>query len=223
MKKKTTNEIRLVPTVQDVIDETLPVRETTLDRVYRENNVTPAMIARQPRFTGVWEGMGGFAVAAEYLRGSEDPEAVKFMEVYDRVPLDEHDFLEFQGFCAAAGVSGKKIFGIIASEAAVESDQKIALLSAIKAPDVIDFTLEMAKTVGGHRERALVAKASGYLPRPKGSQTNIQINNASMGVKGAVSEMTLPAFDQDIRELGEMTQASMSAGKSTKLLEGKVE
>jgi hypothetical protein len=208
--------LTIVPTVEEVLAENVPARESTLDRVYRENGVTQEMINRQPRFTKVWESMGGFAVAAEYLRGSEDPDAIKFMEVYDRVPLDEHDFLEFQGFCAAAGVSGKKLFGIIAAEAAVEANQKIALVSAIKSPDVIDFTLEMAMTPGGHRERALVAKASGYTPAPKGS--NLIVNNGRISAGNTVN-VNLPPFDQDIREMGEEFQ-KMVPVKDTKLLEG---
>lgn len=212
-------KLTIVPTADDVINQIVPPKETTLDRVYRENKVTPAMIAKQPKFTNVWEQVGGFSVAAEYLRGSEDPDAVKFMEVYDRVPIDEHDFLEFQGFCAAAGVSGKNIFGIIASEMAVESEQKIGMISAIKAPDVINTILEVAQTPDGHRERAIVAKASGYLPRPKGS--SLIINNGKMVAGNAVT-VNLPPFDQDIRELGERFQ-EMGSAKAPKMIEGKAD
>jgi hypothetical protein len=209
----------LVPSAQDIAAEVIPAKETTLDRVLRENGVTAKTIAQQPRMTKALEYMGGLDVAAEYMRGSEDPDAMKFMEVYDRV-YDDRDFLEFEGICAAAGVSGKKLFGIIVSEATVESEQKMALLTAIKTPDVIDYTMELAKAPQGYRERLLVAKASGWLPRPKGSQTNIQINTANMGSKGGTNT-TLPPFDQDIRELNERFQ-QMNADRSPKLIEGKV-
>lgn len=213
------DKITIVPTVQQILDNNIPVRESTMDRIYRENEVTHEMIAKQPRFGNLWQTMGGFEVAAEYLRGSEDPDAIKFMEVYDRVPIDEHDFLEFQGFCAAAKVSGKKLFGIIAAEAAVESNQKIALISAIKSPEVIDFTLDMARTPGGYRERAIVAKAVGYTPAPKGS--SLIVNNGKISAGNTVN-IALPAFDQDIRELGERFQENINKS-SPKMIEGKVE
>lgn len=207
-----------IPSARQITEAPEPVHETSLDRIYRENGITARQVAQQPKMTKALGYMGGLDVAAEYLRGSEDADAQKFVEVYDRL-YDERDFLEYEGLCAAAGVSGKKLFGLIVAEATVDSEQTVALLTAIKTPAVIEKTMDFALELHGHRERTLVAKASGWLPRPKGSQTNIQINTANVAGKSSQS-VSLPAFDQDIRELGERFQA-MNAEKPPKMLEGK--
>lgn len=212
----------IIPSAKEIATAPEPMRETTLDRVYRENGVTAESIRKQPKMTKMLQVLGGLEVAAEYLRGSEEPEAVKFLAVYDRVPLEEHDFLEFEGFCAAAQVSGKKLFGIIVAETAVNSEQTIALITAAKTPDVIEATFEMAMSPLGHREKKLVAQASGWLPRPKGAQTNIQINTANMAAQKGSASIPMVPFDQDIRELGERFQG-LNADKGQKLLEGKVD
>jgi hypothetical protein len=221
MAKPPKDKMFVVPTAEEIATELAPKSETTLDRIYRENNVTAKQIAQQPKMTKALGHLGGLDVAAEYLRGCEDPEAVKFIEVYDSV-FEVRDFLEYEGICAAAGVSGKKLFGIIAAEAAVDSEYAVSIITSVKMPEVVAMTAELAMLPQGHRERTLMAKASGYLPKPKGSQTNIQINNANAGGRqGGGPNMQLPPFDQDIRELGERFQA-MNADKEPKLLEGKV-
>lgn len=219
-KEKTHREkLIIVPSANEILSETPPVRESTLDRIYRENGITFRDVQQQPKMEKILNYVGGLDAFAEYLRGSEDADARKFVEVYDRV-YDHRDFLEFQGICAAAKISGKKLTAALLVELSMESDQEIALISSIKMPTIVNYTAEMALTPQGHRERTLMAKATGYLPRPKGSQTNIQINTAN-GASGGQQNTTLPAHDQDIRELGERFH-SMTAAKEPKMLEGKV-
>lgn len=212
MGRKPKSGITIVPPTVDQIIKP----ETSLDRIYRENGITQRDVLAQPTYAKVFEDMGGWQLAVEYLRGSEESDAKKFMEVYDRVDPNEHDFLEYPGFCAAAGVSGKKLFGIIAAEALADSEQQINIISATKSPSVISATLDMALTPEGHRERKIVAQASGWLPRPKGTI----INNGKISA-GNTTNIALPAFDQDIRELGERFQDS-TADAAPKMIEGKV-
>lgn len=221
-RKKKQDTLIVMPSAVEVVNEVVkePQQETTLERIYRENGVTAEMVHKQPRLSASLASMpGGWEVAVEYMRGSDETEVSKFLDIYDRLSRDEKEFLEYEGICAAAGVSGKKLFGIIVAEAMATSEQQVAFISAIKTPDVIDATLEIAKQPGGHRERKLVAQASGWLPRPKGAQTNIQINTANMGNRQG-NVIDLPPFDQDIRELGEKFQ-TLNSDSSPKLLEGK--
>jgi hypothetical protein len=209
-----------VPDVREVFNSIVPVPETTLERVYRENHVTQELINKQPRYSQMLEQMpGGFEVVVEYLRGIGEPDAEKFFEVYDRVRPDDRDFMGFEGFCAAAGVSGKKLFGILVAEAAMVSENQVSLITALRTPDVINKTFELAKDPLGHRERALIAKASGWLPRPKGSQTNISINTGR--INSPQNTVVLPSFEQDIRDLGESFQKGLSSpAPPPKMLEG---
>jgi len=214
-------DAKVIPfSAKEVFDSLVPEPETAFQRICREQNITEESYRKQPRLTEVLKRLpGGFECVCEYLRGNDDPDAIKFMDKWDTISLDDKDVIGFEGLCASAGVNGKKLYGIIVSEATVLGENEMAMLTAIKAPGVIDVILETAKTPGGHRERTLVAKASGWLPRPKGSQTNININNGRIN-QGNTTNLTLPAFDQDIRELGERFQ-ELAADAGPKLLEGK--
>jgi hypothetical protein len=214
-------DVFIPPSAKEVFDSLVPEPETRFQRVCREQKITQEAFNKQPRVTAAMNdlpGTGGFDVLPEYLRGNEDPDAIKFMEKWDSISLDDKECIGFEGVCAAAGVPGKKLFGIIVSEALTEGESKMALHTALKAPAVIAATLKRALTDEGHREKVLVAKASGWLPRPKGSQTNININNGRIN-QGNTTNLTLPAFDVDIRELGERFQ-EISADAGPKLLEG---
>ena len=214
-----------IPSAREVTNSLAATHESTLDRIYRENGITHQLVAQQPKMKAALTRLGGLEAAAEYLRGSEDPDAAKFLEVYDRVDFEDHDYLEFEGFCAAARVQGKKIFSLIVAEAMINSETAVAIVTAIQAPDVIKATMDLAVMPGGHRERKLVAQAIGWLPRPKGSQTNLQINVAAGSSTASnptgMPRVSLPSFAEDIRELGERFQANRSE-KSPKILEGDV-
>ena len=206
-----------MPTAREVFDSLVPEPETAFQRICRENDITQESYNKQPRVTSFLRQLpGGFEVVMEYLRGNDDPDAVKFLDVYDRLG-DDASVIGFEGICAAAGVQGRKLYHYLVGEATIEGENQMALLTAIKAPGVINATLDMALQPQGHRERNLVAKASGWLPRPKGSQTNININNGRIN-QGNTTNVALPAFDLDIRELGERMQAM--GGEPPKLLEG---
>lgn len=206
------------PSVQDILESFDRANESTLARLWRENGITHHKLALQPKMEQPFKLMGGLEIAAEYLRGSEDPDALKFLEVFDRVDINDRDFLGFDGFCVAADVSGRKIFGMIVSESMANSEQTVAFITAVKNPEVVEYTAQVAMTPAGHRERKLMAQASGWLPRPKGAQTNIQINTAN-GMPGkSMPSMTLPPIDQELRELGERFQ-TIHAKEAPRMLE----
>lgn len=214
------DNIIIIPSAKDVIATGPPPNESTLERVWRENGVTLQKLVLQPKFEQPLKMIGGVEVAFEYLRGSEDPDALKLLEVFDRVDPKDRDFLGFDGFCVAADVSGRKIWGMIMAESMTTSEQTVRMLTAMKAPEVVANTINMALVPDPdyHNDRKLVAQASGWLPKAKGSQ--IQINTTAIG--GPVGPtITLPSFDQDMRQLSERFQSLDS--KSGKLLEGKID
>lgn len=218
-KSKTVEPTKLiiVPTAREVLETGPPVNETTLQRVYRENRVDQAKLALQPKFEKQFQQLGGMELAIEYLRGSEDPDAIKFLDVWDVVDINDRDFLGFDGFSVSAGVSGKKVFGLIFSEMAATNEKMMGMLTAISMPEVIQATIDAAVMPGGFRDRKLIAQASGWLPNPRLAQTNIQIN-AGGGPNRPGESVTLPPFDQDIRELSERSQGL----NAPKMLEGEV-
>lgn len=163
---------------------------------------------------------GGEEIVYEYLRASEDEEVKKLLEVYDKVDVRDHDFLSFEEYCGAAGVNSIHIYEKLAGVMAMQSDLTSSILAASAHPQVLQATIEIAKTEKGHRERKILHTASGFLPRPKGSQTNVTFNNANVSTPGTPPG-ALPSFDQDIRGLSQRMQVSTELPvRDNKLLEG---
>ncbi len=214
---KNSPKVVVMPSVEDVLGIPAPSKkESTFDRLWRENGITHEKIALQPKYEDFWPSVGGLDMAIEYLRGSEDEDVAKFLIFYDKVHPDDRDFFGFAGFCVAAGVSGKKIFGAIAAEAGATSEQKMALTTAIEGPKVIAKILQLAQenSPDYKGERKIVAQATGYLPRPKGSQTNIQINAGGIASGGKqMPTIVLPPIDHDLRSLGEKFQQRLNPPK----------
>lgn len=210
------------PTPAEILAEPseFPRKESTQERIHRELGLTREKIREQVRVSHQFDYIdGGETMVIEYLRASDDEDVRKFLDVYDSVPSGERDFLSFEEFCAASDVSSAKLFGKLMEVTVTQSNQTSAIMAAMAHPSVLKKTIEIAKTDAGFKERKLLHTASGLLPSPKGSQTSITVNQANVTAKGSDSVSQLPAFNQDIQDLGERFQ--VIAENKTKLLEGK--
>lgn len=226
-KKKTgrprKNGLTIVPPAPiEVSSEPLeiPPKETTEERIHRELGLTREKIRAQVKVSHNFQFIdGGQEMVIEYLRASDEKDVQAFLDVYDNVSSDERYFLTFEEFCAAADVSSAKLWGKLMEITVTQSEQTSSILAAMSHPKVLKATIDMAMTSAGHREKKMLHTASGFLPRPKGSQTSITVNQANVTAKSGDSISSLPAFNQDIQDLGERFQ--VIAEKKTKLLEGK--
>lgn len=227
--KKTSKKgkgLTIVPTPVEVAAEPVQLEKpmSTYDRICHSLSLTPEMTRKQQKVSHWFQYIeggteNGGEIIFEYLRGSDDEDVQKLLNVYDQVDFREKDFLSFEEYCAAAGVSSVKVWGKLAEVTVTQSDVTSGIMAAMAHPKVLKATIEMAQTAGGHRERKLLHTASGFLPRPKGAQTNLTINNANVAPQGGGGGTSLPPFDQDIRDLGERFQ--VVAENKSKLLEGK--
>jgi hypothetical protein len=227
--KKTTKKgkgLTIVPTPAEVASEPVQLEKpmNTYERICHDLALTPDMTRKQQKVSHWFEFIeggteNGGEIIYEYLRGSDDVDVQKLLEVYDKVDVREKDFLSFEEYCAAAGVSTVKVWGKLAEVTVTQSDVTSGIMAAMAHPKVLKTTIDMAQTPGGHRERKLLHTASGFLPRPKGSQTNVTFNNANVTAQTGSAGTSLPPFDQDIRDLGERFQ--VVAENKSKLLEGK--
>lgn len=210
--------IEMVPPVKEVQSTELQRMPNSYERICAITGASPEKTKRQMKVSHNFKFIeGGEEIVYEYLRASEDENVQKLLEVYDRVDSRDHDFLSFEEYCGAAGVSSLSVYEKLAGVMAVQSDLTSSILAAAAHPKVLQATIDIAQTEKGHRERKILHTASGFLPRPKGSQTNVTFNNANVNA-GNSPPGTLPSFDSDIRGLSERFQVD---AENKKLLEGK--
>lgn len=125
-----------------------------------------------PRIEHLFKGIGGQRQVFEYLSGSEEPEARKLIELRGRLNQKQADAIPFEAYCVAAGISVKKMFGIIAAETADQSAKATMLLSKSRHPEVLQATIDNALTPFGDKDRKMLHQAEGYVPVPKTSVTH---------------------------------------------------
>jgi hypothetical protein len=101
--------------------------------------------------------------ALDFLESSEDPEARKVLEVYRSVPESYRRLLRPEDFCHAAGVSPWRVLECITVAAVRIRAMGSAIVVAIVGPRVLEKTIEIALTDGGHRERDTLLRAAGFI------------------------------------------------------------
>ena len=153
-------------------------RDALVEKAYAELEVTAARVNALPRISHLLKPAGNTADIVEYLRHSEEPDAVAVCSQADRLikysGAKHYVLLEVasvEALCAAAGVSPKKLFGIIAAEVAEQSAQATALLSKAMHPKVLEKTIQYAMKPDGMADRKMIHQAEQYLPVPKTSVT----------------------------------------------------
>jgi len=110
-----------------------------------------------------------------YLSSSDHADAKKVLLTYHGLHIYLRKVIPIEAFCVAAGVSPLTILGILTGEIVRMGAQASTIIAAVNHPRVVQKSVEMALTDDGLADRTLLAKATGFLPTPKGSQTNINI------------------------------------------------
>jgi len=101
----------------------------------------------------------------DYLQFSEDPQARKVLNLYLSVPRSYRRLLPAEAFCHAAGVSPFAVLEAITVVAMRHGAIASAFVAAVNHPRVVAKTVEMALQDDGVRERMILHKALGFLPR----------------------------------------------------------
>jgi hypothetical protein len=137
-----------------------------------------------------------------YLDSSADPEARKVLDVYYAMPRTLARILPVEAFCLSVAVSPLRILEILTATAVRLGAQASMLVAAVSHPRVTQKTVEMALTDEGTEDRATLHKATGFLPTPRGAQTNITIaQNASAQANAQAASVTAPPPEATIRRM----------------------
>jgi hypothetical protein len=136
-----------------------------------------------------------------YLHASDDPEAKKVISVYYSVPGWVRSALPVEAFCLASTVSTSRILEILTGVCVRLGAQASTIIAAVSHPSVVQHNVERALDHDGEKWTEMLHRATGFIPVPKGSQTNITVTqNASATTAVAVSA---PSPETTIRTLAE--------------------
>lgn len=127
--------------------------------------------------------------AATFLRGSETPEARRWIAKYDLLGRDELSLVPFEAFCVSAGIPTRKMFSVLCEAVFIDSKLSGQLLQAAAHPDIMEKTIAAASSLSdGNADRKMLLQAMGTLPVGSktvvfGTQNNVagnQQNNTAI-------------------------------------------
>ena len=101
------------------------------------------------------------------LQATDHPDALKVSRVYQSVPASYRRLLPPEAFCVAAGVDPFRALELIAAGAARRTGQAAAIIASLWHPQVVLKTVERALQNSGTRERAMLHRATAFIP-PRG-------------------------------------------------------
>lgn len=138
-----------------------------------------------------------------YLASDDHPDAKKVLLAYHSLPHYCRHLLSIEAFCVAAKVSPLSILGILVGTIVRKGASGRTIIAMVNQPRVVQKSVEMALTDEGIADRELLAKATGFLPSPKGAQTIINVDNKSSATAQAAS-VAAPPPEQTVRTLVDM-------------------
>lgn len=113
------------------------------------------------------QSKNGIAGAIEAMRMSDGEFSRKFLEKWDSIPERDRECLTIEVIALAAGVNPKTLLGEILLAAREYSGLKFKLIAVEAHPEILEKTIEYAKTPGGYRDRDTFHTILGALPRSK--------------------------------------------------------
>jgi len=199
-------------------------RRAALRKLYRTIGVDADLLAKTPpigpRIRYVCKALAEQdptlppeALALEpifYLRLSFDPDAAAIVRLYDRIREDLRPFVPIEALALSTGVPLSHVLGLVISTICQTAQETETILTALSHTRVVAETVQSALVRGpdGHRDRADMHKAVGWLPTPRGSVTNISVNSSARAV--APTAILAAAPEQTIKTLADKFHAEQA-------------
>lgn len=176
------------------------------NKVYERMQITAADVVSAPQITHELRAIARYLKERNrpsnpyyYLAASDHPDAMAVLFVYRK--WHRRYLLPIEAYCVAAKVPTLRILEIVAATTIRLGAQACSIVAAASMPDIVHKTVEMALTNDGFTDRALLAKATGFLPTPKGPQTSIHVTQNAVAQASAPVAVAAPAPEQTIRRM----------------------
>lgn len=149
----------------------------------------------------------------------EDERCKKIVYAWDTATQRDKDTIKLEDLCAAAGISPDEFLGLIIPALWRRNLDIGKLIAAMAHPQVVEASIQAAKTQWGSLDRQMLHTASGFLPTKAGQQINIDNRKQIVNANGQVSAKDtsgpgLPSFEQDCIEGAEALRDDAGANKA---------
>lgn len=162
-------------------------------------DVSEEQLMTTPKIEHLFKAIGGKENVMEYLAGSEEPEARAVVTLAAKLNRDQANAIPFEAYCIAADITPKKLFGVIATEVADQSEQAMRLLSKARRAEVVQAAIDSALLPLGAGDRKLILQAEGYAVVPKNTVINGNVDNRTQTQNVAI----LPSVEDGVRRLSD--------------------
>jgi hypothetical protein len=135
----------------------------------------------------------------EHLATDDHADAKKVLIAYHSVPSGRK-LLSIEAYCVAAKVSPLSILGILVGSIVRRGASGRTIIAMMNQPRVVQKSVEMALTDDGIADRELLAKATGFLPTPKGAQTIVNVA-ANANAAATAQSASAPPPEHTVRTL----------------------
>jgi hypothetical protein len=138
-----------------------------------------------------------------FLHASDAPEAKKVLDIYYAAQGSDGGKVKIpiEAYCLKAGVSPLRILEIITATCVRMGVSASTLIASLVHPRIVEKTADMALTDKGHKDRETMHKATGFVPTPKGSQTNINVTQTAQANAQQVEVVAAPSPEKTIQQL----------------------
>lgn len=148
---------------------------TRVQEAYERLGITKEEMNAAPRITHILRELPGkLDRAIEFLRGSGEPDARKWLGVYDSVPVSYRKLLPFEAYCVAAGTTTRRMLEVVTGACFEQSDAVAALLSKTAKPAILQRSIKLAQKPKQWEDRKMIMQHEGYAPIPKTQVVNVQ-------------------------------------------------
>lgn len=154
-------------------------KEVKLYEAYERLGVSESDVLVLPKISHILTNIpGGIDKCIEFIRGSGDPDARKFLATYDSLAASVRKLLPVESFCLASGLTTKRTLELITGACFEQSASATELLAAASQPAVVLTTIKAALNKrDGTADRKMLHMHAGFVPVPK-SQTTIFSGNS---------------------------------------------
>ena len=173
----------------------------------------------------VFKGVGGKQTAVEAARMIEgdDPRMKKIVHAWDSATERDRASVKLEDLCAAADITPDEFLGLVVPALFRRNLDIGRLIAAMAHPQVVEASIQAAKTQWGSLDRQMLHTQSGFLPTKAGQQINIDnrkqtlVAGGGSGVKDT-SAPGLPSFEQDAIEGAEVLRGDAGTGSTGRKL-----
>jgi hypothetical protein len=151
---------------------------------------------------------GGVGFMMHMARLSEDPKIRGLADRWDLLTESEKKVVPVEQLCYEGDVKQDVFFADFTKTAFRANMDLSKLIAAISHPDVVQASVDAAKTPDGKADRAMLFRHSGFLPEKTGGNIFVNAQARAESKAAAISESSgLPSFEESMTEFLEHDQA----------------